>query len=274
MIRLLLERADVEINWKDTKYGQTPLSWATRNGHEAVVELLLAKNGVDSDSKDSHRLTPLSWAARAGHAAVVKLLLDKGGVNINSKDYSERTPLLWAAREGHAAVVKLLLAQDGVDPSCKDIYNLPPLWWAVAKEHEAVVKLLAKDDNGRRPLLLWSKRQEYKPFTGSSFDAAYNLACTSLPGAHPLSLSVALDYATFLWNCQNNYDRSRAVARKATKDSYMAPEDLTDDEFIDASEIVYILARMQKRENPDCTLRPFEMFEICRVHNLSPILEE
>jgi ankyrin repeat protein len=38
-------------------YGQTPLAWAAGNGHETVVELLLARDGVDLDSKDSYGQT-------------------------------------------------------------------------------------------------------------------------------------------------------------------------------------------------------------------------
>ena len=41
--RLLLGRADVEINSKDTN-GRTPLSWAAANGHEVIVRLLQSKN--------------------------------------------------------------------------------------------------------------------------------------------------------------------------------------------------------------------------------------
>ena len=53
-------------------YGQTPLSWAARNGHEAVVKLLLATEKVNLDSKDSkYGQTPLSWAAKNGQEAVV-----------------------------------------------------------------------------------------------------------------------------------------------------------------------------------------------------------
>jgi ankyrin repeat protein len=43
----------VLITRTDTKYGGTPLSWAAENGQEVVVELLLAKDGVDPNSKDN-----------------------------------------------------------------------------------------------------------------------------------------------------------------------------------------------------------------------------
>jgi ankyrin repeat protein len=56
-----------------------PLWWAAENGHEAVVKLLLDKDGVDPDSKGGNGETPLWWAAANGHEAVVKLLLNKEG---------------------------------------------------------------------------------------------------------------------------------------------------------------------------------------------------
>ena len=78
-----------------------------------MVKLLLAKDGVDVNSKDSDGRTPLSCAAEKGHEAVVKLLLAKDG----------RTPLSWA-------VVKLLLAKDRVDMNSQDDYGRTPLSWA------------------------------------------------------------------------------------------------------------------------------------------------
>jgi ankyrin repeat protein len=62
-------------------------------------------------------LTPLSWAAENGHEAVLKLLPAKEGVDLNSKDTKYgRTPLSWVAGNGHQAVVKLLLAKESIDP--------------------------------------------------------------------------------------------------------------------------------------------------------------
>jgi ankyrin repeat protein len=82
--------------------------WAAGNGREAVVRQLLAKDGVDPDSKDCVGRTPLSLAASNGHEAVVRQLLAMDGVDPDSKDGFGYTPLWWAARNGHGAVAKLL----------------------------------------------------------------------------------------------------------------------------------------------------------------------
>jgi ankyrin repeat protein len=139
--------------------GQTPLSWAARNGHVAVVELLL-EMAVDMYSKDSYGQTPLSWAAGNGHVAVVKLLLEKA-VDVNSKDGYGQTLLLRAAEYGQEAVVKLLL-EKAVDVDSKDGYGQTPLLRAAWNGHEAVVKLLlekavdvdSKNNSGQTPLSL------------------------------------------------------------------------------------------------------------------------
>ena len=51
---------------------------------------LLLEKGVDVESEDGFGQTPLSWAAANGHEAVVKLLLEKG-VDVESKERSGRT---------------------------------------------------------------------------------------------------------------------------------------------------------------------------------------
>ena len=52
MVKLLLARDDVDPNSKDSD-GQTPLSFATQRGNEAMVKLFLARDNVDADSEDS-----------------------------------------------------------------------------------------------------------------------------------------------------------------------------------------------------------------------------
>ncbi|KAJ5909044.1 hypothetical protein N7495_001726 [Penicillium taxi] len=97
IVNLLVEKgADIETEDKD---GQTPLSWASKNGHETIVKLLLGKE---------YGQTPLSWASKNGHETVVKLLLEKGA-DIKTKDKYGRTPLSWASENGHETIFKLLL---------------------------------------------------------------------------------------------------------------------------------------------------------------------
>ena len=147
VVRLLLERDGVDINSRDNLYehNKTPLIWAAENGHEAVVRLLLERDGVDINAKDSyHEKTPLIWAAENGHEAVVRLLLERDGVDINAIDttYNKKTSLIWAAENGHEAVVRLLLERDGIDINAKDDEGKTSLTWAIEKGHEAVVRLL------------------------------------------------------------------------------------------------------------------------------------
>ena len=123
--------------------GETPLSWAAKYGHEAVVKLLLATGKVDVDSTDSQNRTPLSWAAEYGQEVIVRLLLATEKVEVDPKDsLYNQTPLSWAAWGGHEAVVKLLLATEKVDVNSKDSLNRTPLSRAAEYGQEAVVKLL------------------------------------------------------------------------------------------------------------------------------------
>ena len=116
------------------------LRWASISGHAAVVELLL-KSGANVHAWDD---LALRWASRNGHAAVVELLL-KSGANVHAWD---DLALRWASRNGHAAVVELLL-QAGANVHALDDEALR---WASDNGHAAVVELLLKARANKRVL--------------------------------------------------------------------------------------------------------------------------
>ena len=166
VVRLLMEREDVDINSKD-KYGYTPLAQAAIEGHEAIVRLLLERENVDVNSKDEDGDTPLACAAMNGHEAVVWLLLEWEGVDVNPKNEDGYTPLAQAAIEGHEAIVRLLLEREDVNINSKDKYGCTPLVCAARNEHEAVVCLLleredldvnSKTESDHAPLALAARK--------------------------------------------------------------------------------------------------------------------
>jgi len=113
VVKLLLEREDIDPNTADTFSERTPLSWAAENGHEGVVKLLLGRKDTNPNTTDTiYDRTPLSWAAESGHEGVVRLLLERGDVNLNIPDSTEKTAIELAVYRGHAGVVQILSKPD------------------------------------------------------------------------------------------------------------------------------------------------------------------
>ncbi|KAF5545174.1 ankyrin repeat [Fusarium mexicanum] len=137
---------DVRDGW-----GRTPLSYASGEGHAAVVTQLLGypvdpESRSDDDGLGSPR-TALSHAARQGHAEVVTILLKERRVKPDSTASESggelnRTPLSFASEAGHVVIVKILLEQEGVDPDSKSPTLRTPLSYAAGAGHLAVAKVL------------------------------------------------------------------------------------------------------------------------------------
>ena len=117
LVAAVLDMKGSGINAADSLW-DTALILAAERGHEGVVKMLLEREDIDPDQADSKRgQTPLVWAAQNGHDGVVKMLLERGDVNPDHIDTRYgRTPLSWAAENGHKGVVKMLLEREDVNP--------------------------------------------------------------------------------------------------------------------------------------------------------------
>src|SRR6202167_49461 len=75
--------------WRETTLTstrRTRMVIRVKNKHEVVVRLLLARDDIQTNSKDSYGDSPLSYAAKNGYEEMVRLLLARDDVEVNSKD--------------------------------------------------------------------------------------------------------------------------------------------------------------------------------------------
>jgi hypothetical protein len=88
---------------------------------------------------------------------------------------------------------------------------------------------------------------DYRPIANQCFLEASSFADHLLWGSHPLRLSVKVEYAAFLYDCLDEKDHSRRLAKHTVGEVYNADEGMDDEMFEDAAELVSILGRMMKR---------------------------
>ncbi|KAL6406443.1 Ankyrin repeat, PH and SEC7 domain containing protein secG [Ilyonectria robusta] len=157
IVKLLLGKDDVEVDSTDGTYKRSALSWASENGFDGVVKLLIKRpkirpkhitklsfpKGAEVDARDRYGRTPLSYAAWNGHIAIVQRLV-RAGARVDSKDEIGGTPISYALCSGQGAVASRLMKGAQVDSVDKISQEL--LLSAAKKGHEAIVKRLL--DNG------------------------------------------------------------------------------------------------------------------------------
>jgi hypothetical protein len=88
---------------------------------------------------------------------------------------------------------------------------------------------------------------DYIPIATSCFTTAVKYADKLLTGSHPIRLSVKVEYAAFMYDCQKDAEGSRRLARQAIMDVYRSDENLDDQTYEEASELVNLLGKMVKR---------------------------
>jgi tetratricopeptide (TPR) repeat protein len=159
------DAADTQATVKDSCW--TTLHQGASDGDEDGVQLSL-KNGAEIEARDKNGSTALHYAARNGHLAIVQLLLEQNGININPKDNKGRTPLVKAVEGKHHEIVRLLLHHKESDANARDDGGRCALSFAAENSDEESTKLLlehvgiqveSKDKDGRTPLS-WVKSRK------------------------------------------------------------------------------------------------------------------
>ena len=103
----MIERANnlniaSELVNKDDNDGNTPLLWASTDGHLQMAKLLIT-NGAEVDKASNYGDTPLIAASYHGHLEVVKLLIEHQA-DVHLKDIDGDTALDEARERGRTAI--------------------------------------------------------------------------------------------------------------------------------------------------------------------------
>eukprot|EP00752_Nemacystus_decipiens_P002347 g2217.t1 len=125
--------------------GESPLIWAARRGHRAVVEILKAagadlERGADKDVVDKNGETALMKSAAKGHLGVVSTLL-AGAADCSICNTYRASPLHAAASRGYRTIVSLLL-RAGANKDASEDHEATPLKWAAGRGRRAIVEVL------------------------------------------------------------------------------------------------------------------------------------
>ena len=94
-----INTADTEQDFHGNLIGNTPLTWASKNGHSEMVELLLNNPLLDVNklSLNADDGNALMVASSKGDTKIVKLLVGHAQINVNLGDVAEgRTALHYA----------------------------------------------------------------------------------------------------------------------------------------------------------------------------------
>lgn len=119
--------------------GTTPLMLAARNGHERIVNLLLAVK-ANPDLQDKGGKAALMYASQQGHGPVVQLLLDKGA-QVDLKTKVNATALMFAIQQDWDKVLKILLNK-GTDINASLKNGNTPLMMACEVGYTSTVQIL------------------------------------------------------------------------------------------------------------------------------------
>ena len=142
MIKPLFNERHFNINAKDPHFGLTALWLASQNGHDELVEYLLA-NGADPNIPNNNGIPPILIAAEKNRGNIVRMLLEKGAhLDTTARFKSDTSPLFVAAQEGNIDIVKQFLNKGVNVDEKRQSDGVTPLIAAVNRGNIQIVNLL------------------------------------------------------------------------------------------------------------------------------------
>ncbi|KAL2558015.1 Ankyrin repeat-containing protein [Forsythia ovata] len=146
VVKELLKYSNKETLVKKNQSMYDPLHIAAREGHHAIVQVLLDHDPELSKTFGPSNATPLITAASKGHTDVVNELLSKDCSLLEISRSNEKNALHLASRQGHVDIVMALLERDPQLARRKDKKGQTALHMAVKGVNCEVVKLLLEAD--------------------------------------------------------------------------------------------------------------------------------
>ncbi|CAD5197240.1 unnamed protein product [Musa acuminata subsp. malaccensis] len=142
----LLKYSDRESLTRKNRSGFDVLHVAARQGHQAIVQILLDHDPTLIKTFGQSNATPLITAATRGHTEVVNLLLEQDASLIELSKNNGKNALHFAARQGYVEIVKALLGKDPQLARRTDKKGQTALHMAVKGTSSEVVKALVDAD--------------------------------------------------------------------------------------------------------------------------------
>lgn len=142
---LLQSGADVNAQGGDAQ--ATPVLWASKRCHLAVISLLLA-HGADPLIRDDQGYNLLHSATLDGNVFQLVLLLHQPDLPVDVQDAQGHTSLMWAAYKGFGACVDVLLRW-GADVHAVDEMGFTALHWALVKGSYVCIQKLVEFGSDR-----------------------------------------------------------------------------------------------------------------------------
>lgn len=146
-----------DVNMRDEN-GCTPLFFASMNGYQSTVKILL-DHQADINASCNNGVSALLMASGRGHMSIIQLLLDRGA-DVKKKSREGYNALIYAMTSGDTSIIQSLIAH-GAEVNYRFVFNQTPLIYATTTGKTPIVQMLlesgaditAADDNGYSALM-------------------------------------------------------------------------------------------------------------------------